>query len=193
MKNKLAIIITAVWAIAIGVGTVWITDFSTGPGRTGDSPAVLPSVYLNENTTNLPKLFVFLHPYCQCSRATLAELSRLAERNMDLMEIHIFIVPLSDQSTESNSFDFEKKASEIPNAKLSTIGESEIKEFGAVTSGQTLLYDRQGNLVFSGGITRARGHEGDNFGSENIEEYLHGRDIPFVQTPVFGCLLTASE
>ena len=42
----------------------------------------------------------------------------------------------------------------------------------AITSGQTLLYDTKGHLVFSGGITGGRGHEGDNTGRESIEKYL---------------------
>ena len=40
----------------------------------------------------------------------------------------------------------------------------EARRFGAVTSGQTLLFDTQGNLLFSGGITAARAQAGDNAG-----------------------------
>ena len=38
------------------------------------------------------------------------------------------------------------------------------QRFGAETSGQTLLYDRDGRLLFSGGTTGSRGHDGDNAG-----------------------------
>jgi hypothetical protein len=45
-------------------------------------------------------------------------------------------------------------------------------------------------LLFSGGITPARGHEGDSAGSDAIVELVKGR-IPsnVIREPVFGCTL----
>ena len=45
---------------------------------------------------------------------------------------------------------------------------AEARRFGAETSGQTLLYDARGALAFSGGITGARGHAGDNAGRASL-------------------------
>ena len=54
------------------------------------------------------------------------------------------------------------------------------------TSGHALLFDRDGRLLFRGGITPARGHEGDNFGASAIAARLAGRPAR-AEAPVFGC------
>jgi len=68
----------------------------------------------------------------------------------------------------------------------------EARSFGAVTSGQALLYSAQGRLLFSGGITESRGHSGDNAGRSAIESLVmngsEGLRTP-ASTPVYGCPL----
>ena len=44
-------------------------------------------------------------------------------------------------------------------------------------------------LLFSGGITVARGHAGDNTGRGAIEELIDGETAVSRRTPVFGCAL----
>ena len=61
--------------------------------------------------------------------------------------------------------------------------------FHAETSGQTALYDATGNLLFSGGITSARGHEGDNDGRAAVVSLLTSDGAEERETPVFGCPL----
>ena len=68
----------------------------------------------------------------------------------------------------------------------------EAERFGAVTSGQTLLYDAQGTLLFSGGITGARGHAGDNAGRASLVALLNRVPGAHSATDVFGCSLFAS-
>ena len=76
----------------------------------------------------------------------------------------------------------------------------EARRFGAATSGQTLLYDAGGALLFSGGITAARGHAGDNAGRSELVSLLNRgrsdrtRTLNLGQsvhdaTSVFGCPL----
>ena len=61
--------------------------------------------------------------------------------------------------------------------------------FDAATSGQALLYDAGGRLIFSGGVTGARGHSGDNAGRRALTALLNGDRSSLSRTPVFGCLL----
>jgi hypothetical protein len=62
--------------------------------------------------------------------------------------------------------------------------------FGAATSGQTFLYDARGNLQFSGGITAARAHAGDNAGRSSLVAMLNASGAPVAsRTSVFGCPL----
>jgi hypothetical protein len=67
----------------------------------------------------------------------------------------------------------------------------EAGRFRAATSGQTMLYDTAGTLLFSGGITSARGHAGDNAGREAVVSLLTTDEAARKETPVFGCPLFA--
>ena len=68
----------------------------------------------------------------------------------------------------------------------------EAERFHAATSGYTLLYGSDGRLLFSGGITGARGHAGDNAGRSAIAALLTAEGAPTGTTPVFGCSLLGS-
>lgn len=72
-------------------------------------------------------------------------------------------------------------------------GGSEAARFHAQTSGYIPLYDRDGRLMFQGGITMSRGHSGDNPGRSALEglssEHISNRG----KTPVFGCSLFAAQ
>jgi hypothetical protein len=65
----------------------------------------------------------------------------------------------------------------------------ETKIFHAAVSGETFLYDPNGKLRFHGGITGARGHEGDNAGLSAIEDIVNTGSSAVGGTPVFGCSL----
>jgi hypothetical protein len=65
----------------------------------------------------------------------------------------------------------------------------EARRFGAATSGQVILYDARGTLLFSGGITPARGHSGDSTGRDAILALLIDGSSEASETPVFGCSL----
>jgi hypothetical protein len=62
----------------------------------------------------------------------------------------------------------------------------EANRFGAETSGSAVLYDAAGRLLFSGGITAARGERGANDGTRAILALLEKSPAPG-KTPVFGC------
>jgi hypothetical protein len=66
---------------------------------------------------------------------------------------------------------------------------SEARRFGAETSGHTLLFDPNGSLLFSGGITASRGHAGRNAGESAIIAAVNGKRTDRTGTPVFGCSL----
>ncbi|HLB76837.1 MAG TPA: hypothetical protein VJO72_07370, partial [Candidatus Dormibacteraeota bacterium] len=46
-----------------------------------------------------------------------------------------------------------------------------------------------GRLLFQGGITATRGHEGDSFGQERIASLLTTGAADRADAPVFGCAL----
>ena len=68
----------------------------------------------------------------------------------------------------------------------------EATRFGVKTSGQVVLFAPDGRLLFSGGITASRGHEGANTALDALEAELASRAGTLVRTPVFGCSLLAA-
>ena len=89
-------------------------------------------------------------------------------------------------------------AREIPGVHVfEDRGAKVAQSFGAFTSGQTLLYNRDGHLLFKGGITAFRGHSGDNAGRIAILALLQHEtprtSIVPVVTPVLGCSLRGEE
>jgi hypothetical protein len=67
------------------------------------------------------------------------------------------------------------------------------RAFGSVTSGHVLLYAPDGHLLYSGGITGARGHEGDNEGRQAVLAVIEGFTPQTERHPVFGCGLEDPE
>ena len=99
-----------------------------------------------------------------------------------------FVVPANSRGWDSTSLI--ERARQIHGVSvLLDKGGANAKAYGVATSGQTLLFDCAGKLVFKGGITASRGHEGQSAGRDTIEEFvLHGR-LPTRESPVFGCAL----
>jgi hypothetical protein len=72
------------------------------------------------------------------------------------------------------------------------VGGTEQQTFGARSSGEVFLYNPGGDLLFHGGITGSRGHEGDNVGRSQVEAILLHERPTIAKTPVFGCELQGS-
>jgi hypothetical protein len=86
--------------------------------------------------------------------------------------------------------DLWQSAADIPGVTviLDTDGR-EAHLFDAATSGQTVLYDRDGRMLFRGGITASRGHFGDNAGQASIISIVNAEVPDQTETSVFGCPL----
>lgn len=186
-------IFIAIWAASIGIGFVFLTDYSMRPGKPANVSRHIPSGIFTESTEELPKLVLFIHPRCPCSRATLNELARIVANEQNRAKIKIFFYKPDNESSEWVKTDLWETAENIPGVDVEIMNEANIEKFGVVTSGQAILYSADGETVFSGGITLGRGHEGKSDGRAAIENYLETGAISVSETPVFGCLLTSKE
>jgi hypothetical protein len=123
-------------------------------------------------------------------RASLSELARAlaeADRNVDT---HVFFIRPRSVPAGWERTDLWRWLEGMPGVQLhSDEAQTEARRFGVRTSGHVLLYDRAGDLVFSGGITAGRGHEGDNAGRSGLIGRLRGGTVGRMDTPVFGCPL----
>ena len=86
-----------------------------------------------------------------------------------------------------------KQASAIPGVVTAVDEDGKDSQLLAqTTSGDVIVFNAAGRLVFQGGITDGRGHEGDNAGSSTIW-LLEGAKPTTRQTPVYGCSLTGKN
>ena len=135
-------------------------------------------------------LVMIVHPRCPCSRASLAELAQLMARCRDRVSATVVFVRYAGVSNHWVRSGTWQQASAIPGVRVLADTDGEIAHrFGAYTSGQTYLYDAHGRLLFSGGLTGARGHEGDNAGLSAALARLRGHSFSLARTSVFGCPL----
>lgn len=135
-----------------------------------------------------PTLLVFVHPQCPCSTATIAELERLVAHAGGRLDVAVVAFVPEDDPPAWHSTRLVETARSIPNVHVVfDVGGKEAKLFGAMTSGQALLFEPGGAVIFRGGLTASRGHEGDNDGRSAIEAIASGKAPLLRDVPVFGC------
>ena len=180
------------WVAAFGFGYVGLWRYSYTPGVAGNAPLKWPDASNITRISNHPTLVMVFHPHCPCSRASVGELALLmAHQSRELHAIVIFVDPPGMPDTWART-DLWASVGRIPGVERLLDSGREAQVFGAATSGQAMLYDEGGNLTFSGGITAARGHFGDNAGLNTIISMLDrqhlGNGAPS-QSATFGCPL----
>jgi hypothetical protein len=161
-------------------------EFSAG----GDphAPAHWPAASRIPRVAGHATVVVFAHPLCPCTAATVAELGEVvAEAGAGTTVSVLFFTP-ADAGTEWTQAPSVLQAAAIPGVTIvADASGREARLFHAVTSGRTLLYDPNGELIFDGGITGSRGHTGENAGATALLTFLtHGSGVR-PTTPVFGC------
>lgn len=183
-------IVGAFWLLAVGIGLAVVVNYDTAPGRTGETPAAWPAQASVAFDTTRPTLVMFAHPQCPCTRASLGELNRLLAKGHDALAVHVFFLKPEGQPDDWVRSSLWRSAADMPGLILhEDVGGREAARFGAETSGQVMLFDPRGRLLFQGGITAARGHAGDNAGAAQILALLSGAKVEANRTPVFGCAL----
>jgi hypothetical protein len=135
-------------------------------------------------------LIMVAHPKCPCTRASIRELDLLmTQAGPGLSATVLFNRPAGVPASGTDS-DLWRQASMIPGVTVLADDDGmETSLFGAMTSGETVLYDERGDLRFHGGITGARGHSGDNAGRSAIVDFVRRDELTRAQTFVFGCEL----
>jgi hypothetical protein len=134
-----------------------------------------------------------LHPLCTCSHATVSELARLLAGVTTRPTVYALFIDLSgrrDSAPRVRRMPLWERAAAIPGVIPIVDRNGAIAaSFGAETSGDVIAYSASGRLLFHGGLTAARGHEGDSFGRQRLLAVLRGDDPDVRTSPVFGCPL----
>jgi hypothetical protein len=180
----------ASWGITVVLGFVLLLDYQFAQGESLPTPAEWPPGTGVVRDPGRPTLLIFLHPRCPCSEASLEELARLLARVPGRATAMAILVKPPGARDAWEEGEIGEGVLRIPGVRLvvDTDG-AEARRFGMRTSGAVAVYDAGGRLVFSGGITAARGHRGDSTGSHAILSLLDGNGPGLTGTPVFGCPL----
>jgi hypothetical protein len=182
------------WIAAIGTGLSALWAYASVAAPSSPVATTWPAQAAVARGNTLPTLVLFAHPKCPCSRASLGELSRVLTHVQGRVETIIVFYRPSTAAPGWERTDLREAAEAIPDARvLSDPDGAAAKAFGVLASGHTLLYGTDGRLLFSGGITAARGHAGDNAGSRSIVSLTLGSGPAVSKTPVFGCFLRAID
>jgi hypothetical protein len=181
---------TALWVAGVAAGARSVWTYQTTPGEAADSPGRWPSTSVLPAPAGRPMLLLIAHPHCPCTRATVAELSRLMARLGDRVATHVLVYRPREFAPGWERTDVWSAAERIPGVSVHVdVDGAEAARFGAATSGQVLLYDAGGRRRFSGGITNARGHVGESPAQEQIAAVVEGRAADEAAARVFGCAL----
>lgn len=188
--KRLRVTIGLLWLIAVAAGMRVLWNYENAPGTAGDPPAKWPTQSRIPRTTGLPTIVVMGHPKCPCTRATIGELALIMAHLHDrATAVAVFVRPHGTPDGWDDT-DLRRSAAAIPGVTvMSDLDEVEVDRFNAEVSGQTMLYNASGKLLFSGGITASRGHSGDNDGRSAIVSFVANGNAETSRTPVFGCAL----
>jgi hypothetical protein len=182
------IVVSFVWFVVVVTGLSLLAQYNTTAGALGSAPSSWPQESRIQLSEQGCTLVMFAHPKCPCTRASLGELAKILTRCPNAVTTHVVFFKPADTPETWDQTDQWLTAANMPGVQvIRDIDGVEARLFQAATSGQTLLYNSSGELLFNGGITLARGHAGDNPGRGAIESYLVGAVGDVRQTPVFGC------
>lgn len=182
--------VTLLWFLLIAVGYLHFSVYEGRPSLRAEHPQTFPEHSALKASRTEDTLLMFIHPKCPCTSASLNELAVLSSRcNGKLNAIAVFVKPEGAPDGWEHT-DYWTRAQRIPGVRV-FLDEcsNEAKTFGALTSGETFLYNRDGKLVFSGGITGGRGHEGDNQGLDSVTGIISKTDMRCTNTNTYGCAL----
>src|SRR5580692_1471170 len=169
----IALVVT--WSAALGAGQLALLHYQSIPDQLGVAPAVWPPTSSIRPEPGHYTILLFAHPRCPCTKASLQELARVTARCTEKTDTHVlFVRPAgAPAGWEGSAL---RQCESVVQGTMVAVDEdgAEARRFGAETSGMVLLYGPRGTLVFRGGITAARGHQGDNPGSDALLARLRG-------------------
>lgn len=183
----------AVWLAIVGCGFAVLHRYEATPGRASAPSPAWPKdspIPLEEHRLTM---VLALHPRCPCSTATIGELEELLARHPGRAALNVLLYKPANQPDDWTTSRSSQTLARWADTRLWIDEEGrEAARVGALTSGHLLIYDADGRLCFSGGITPGRGRYGASAGSEAVAAVLDGLHGEWKQTPVYGCSLLAA-
>jgi hypothetical protein len=182
-----------IWAATVGAMYQAVRHFETTPGRGAAARTLWPARSRIVPGRDRWTLVMLIHPHCSCTRASLQELERIIEMSGPSLQTYVLVYRPSDFQAGWEKTETFEAAKHLQRARVIVDPDGhEARLFGGFTSGQTFLYDGEGVLRFSGGVTSLRGHTGVNRGSMDVVDIVHAKARQGTH-PVFGCAIVTTE
>ena len=194
--HKKSVILTALlgvaWLLAVAFGLRLLLDYESTPGSVSQSPPAWPADSAVSRWTAGATLVMLAHPRCPCTSASIAELAQIMADGHTKVQAYVLFLKPGNSDVDWDETPLRNKAAAIPGVTvIPDFNGTEAQRFGAETSGHTLLFAADGRLLFSGGITQARGHAGGNAGETAILALINNLPAERTSTRVFGCSFIA--
>jgi hypothetical protein len=183
------------WVSALVFGFTLLWKYKSTPAEADHRPPERwPAASRIARSPGRPTLVMFVHPHCPCTRASVAELGRLMMRLGDKVSARVRVLRPAEAAADWDHTAVWERAAAAPGVEVERDEDGrEAALFHAAASGQTLLYDAGGRLLFNGGLTASRGHEGVSFGQRRILSFVQTGAADRADSPVFGCSLFGPE
>lgn len=191
MDRKIALLILLLPGFA---GMAQLLSYSHQPGEVGSSiPETFPAD-LQIGTEEQAKVVLFYHPKCPCTQATVRCLERLAASFASQPRIIAYAYVPSKEAESWVESATTGKLRTLGNVTVIADRDAEVcRRFDVSTSGHVLVYNKNGELKFSGGITPSRGHEGDCASGTAFLATVNGNSDAKESCPVYGCAIVQSN
>lgn len=180
-----------VWLAAVGTGLWALWGYDNRPGVSASAPGRWPADTALKRSADRPTLLFVAHPQCTCTRASLDELAEiLARASSHRPRTYVLFLKPSSVDAGWEQTDLWRRAAALPDVTVLRDDDGAFAHaFGVETSGQTMLYDDGGTLIYSGGITGSRSHAGENAGELALIALLTRGHAERRSASVFGCSL----
>lgn len=184
------ILVAAVWVATVAAAYEAIRRFETTPGEAATAPRSWPAATRVARTPGTWSLVMLVHPHCSCSRASVKELAAIIENAPRDLQTSVLVYRPGDAAPGWERSDVVDAATRLRRARVIVDHDgSDAAIFGGFTSGQAFLYDGDGRLRFTGGVTSLRGHTGLNRGRADVIRIANQRGGTGSH-PVFGCAIS---
>ncbi|WP_153556176.1 hypothetical protein [Roseimaritima sediminicola] len=193
------IVLGTLWLV--GLGGLWYAttryQFRRPPVAESSIATSWPATSRLELAARRDTLVYLIHPRCPCTRASTRQLQRLLDGNLLRREQQPRVLVLASvpsgaeasasprheaqRETDSSWTDTDllRRCRQLPRSTVVLdVGGEESQRFGGRISGTVLLFDSAGNRLFAGGITAARGLEGDNPAAARLHDLLCRQATP---------------
>lgn len=188
ISDSVLVAALALWLLVVLGAMIWLNYYKAIPGPGGQAPPRWPVESRLHRARSLPTLILFAHPKCPCTQASLSELRVVLSSLRDKVAPEVVFLLPNGTGNDWRRTAAWRTAESIPGVHaFADAGGVETARFGAQVSGQVVLYGADGWLLFQGGITGSRGHEGANPGRSRLMARLTGGASNTETSLVYGC------